>query len=139
MSPFENLAKVLAQEQAKGFANKVAIGGLEKFVRNWGQRSTSESDAAQNELIAQLVASLSGYDQASIESRQAMLARAVVLVQSAPAPSPRRPRSDSRSRKASEPGVSSPPRSAPAAAPAAPRARAAARTKPGPADELVDE
>lgn len=74
MSNFNELAKILAHEQAKGCNNSSVIGGVEKFVENWAQRTrTPENEAG----VRQILDTLAGYSAADIPQRNQMIQRAV--------------------------------------------------------------
>ncbi|MGB8647906.1 MAG: ATP-dependent DNA helicase RecG [Anaerolineae bacterium] len=95
MSPFENLAKILTQEQSKGCTNGLVIGGLEAFVGNWA-RNQNTNTPAQNELVNQITESLRGYSQAPIDARRQMIGRVFALIQAIGPATPARPRRQER-------------------------------------------
>ncbi len=74
MSNFNELAKILAHEQKSGCKNSSVIGGIEKFVEHWAQRTrTAENDAG----VQQIIDALNGYANAEVAQRSAMIQRAV--------------------------------------------------------------
>ncbi len=86
MSTINELAKVLALEQSKGYTNKSAVGGIETYVEHWAKRTRTPDN---QDLIAQIVHSFENYGQAEPSQRQAMIERALALTrQFAPAPPP---------------------------------------------------
>lgn len=87
MSNFNELAKVLALEQNKGYTNKSAVGGMETYVGNWAKRAQSPDNQA---LIAQIVSSLEHYAQAEPAQRKAMIERALGIARQLEPP-PARP------------------------------------------------
>src|SRR5512140_3062303 len=101
MSPFDNLAKILVQEQSKGCTNGLVIGGLEAFVETWARKSSGSDNPAHNELISQLLGSLQGYDRSDAQARRVMIARSLELIK--PAVSPSRPAHGRGERKTAAP------------------------------------
>jgi len=93
MSNFNELTKVLAHEQSKGFANKSAVGGIETYVENWAKRTRTPENAAS---VEQILDALKGYAQADLAQRNVMLQRAVTVARAnetkAPRHSPAPPR-----------------------------------------------
>lgn len=88
MSNFNELAKILAHEQSKGCNNASVIGGVEKFVENWAQRTrTSENSAGVQEVID----ALNGYAGAEPAQRQVMIQRAVSVARQMEPKPPRQP------------------------------------------------
>ncbi len=84
MSNFSELAKILAHEQAKGCNNSSVIGGVEKFVENWAQRTRNTENSTS---VQQIVDILRGYAEAQPEQRKALIQRAVSAARQAdPAP-----------------------------------------------------
>lgn len=92
MSNFNELAKVLALEQSKGFTNKSTVGGIETYVDNWANRTRTGEN---QELVAQVVRCLKNYGQADPAERKAMIERALALSRQfvPPPPPPGLPRS----------------------------------------------
>lgn len=74
MSNFNELAKILAHEQAKGCNNSSVIGGVEKFVENWAGRTRNPENEAG---VKQILDALSGYAAADVPQRNQMIQRAV--------------------------------------------------------------
>lgn len=74
MSNFNELAKILAHEQKSGCKNSSVIGGVEKFVENWAQRTRNAENGAG---VQQVLDALNGYAQAEPTQRNAMIQRAV--------------------------------------------------------------
>lgn len=98
MSNFNELAKILAHEQKSGCKNSSVIGGVEKFVEHWAQRTrTAENDAH----VQQVVDALKGYAGADISQRSAMIQRAVTMARQFAAPPP--PRRDRPPPRPAEP------------------------------------
>lgn len=108
MSNFNELAKILAHEQAKGCNNSSVIGGVEKFVDHWAQRTRN----AENEAgVQQILDALHGYAGADTAQRNQMIQLAVSAARqfdtkpARPAPPPKRepPRSFPQHKKSSRP------------------------------------
>lgn len=76
MSNFNELAKILAHEFAKGCNNSSLIGGVEKFVENWANRTRNPQN---NPAVDQILDSLEGYAHAGRADRRAMIQRAVSI------------------------------------------------------------
>lgn len=74
MSNFNELAKILAHEQAKGCNNSSVIGGVEKFVDNWAKRTRNTENGAG---VQQIIDALTGYAGADATKRSAMIQQAV--------------------------------------------------------------
>ena len=91
MSNFNELAKVLALEQSKGYTNKSTVGGIETYVDSWAKRTR----APENEsVVAQIVSCFENYAQAEPPARKAMIERALSIARqintTAPAAPPTR-------------------------------------------------
>jgi ATP-dependent DNA helicase RecG len=96
MSNFSELAKILAHEQSKGCNNSSVIGGVEKFVAHWAQRTRNAENGAA---VQQILDALSGYANADASQRSAMIQRAVSAARMfdvTPARPPGPPRRESR-------------------------------------------
>lgn len=116
MSNFSELAKILAHEQSKGCNNSSVIGGVEKFVELWAQRTRSAENGAG---VQQIMDALSGYAGADIAQRNQMIQRAVSAARQfdvAPARPPVPPRRESR-RDAAHPSAQHKKSSSPAPLP----------------------
>ena len=93
MSNFNELAKILAHEQKSGCKNSSVIGGVEKFVENWAQRTRNGENGAG---VQQILDALAGYAAADIAQRTSMIQRAVSAARqfetkpAHPAPPPKR-------------------------------------------------
>ncbi len=83
MSTFNELAKVLALEQNKGYVNKSAVGGIETYVENWANRTRTPENQA---LVAQIVGCFGNYNQAEPPQRKTMIERALALARQATLP-----------------------------------------------------
>ena len=76
---FGKLEHILIREQNK-HDNRIVIGGLDKFVSNWSTRVKSQADAEHIRLIDTIAQTLAGYGNASAETRQEMILRALELL-----------------------------------------------------------
>lgn len=74
MSNFSELEKILAHELKSGCKNSSVIGGVEKFVEHWAQRTRKPENSAA---VEQIVESLQGYAAADTPQRNLMIQRAV--------------------------------------------------------------
>ncbi|MBI4670578.1 MAG: ATP-dependent DNA helicase RecG [Chloroflexi bacterium] len=122
MSNFNELAKVLAHEQSKGFANKSAVGGIETYVENWAKRTRTSENAA---VVEQILDALKGYAQADSAQRKDMIQRAVNAARTRDV-KPARPAPPLRPKAASQPANHA------AQPPSAPPHRASATQKKAP-------
>lgn len=76
MSNFNELAKVLALEQSKGYTNKSTVGGIETYVEHWANRTRTPEN---QELVAQVVHCFENYGQAEPPQRKGMIECALAL------------------------------------------------------------
>jgi len=75
LSSFENLKKILSQEQKLGCQNTAVIGGLERFANNWLSQALAEATSKEERLtIEKVVAAMKAYaDLENTEARQEAL------------------------------------------------------------------
>lgn len=88
MANVNELAKILSHELGQGCKNTSVIGGIEKFIANWAQRTRTADNSA---VIDQIVAATSAYGSADSAQRKTMIQHAVMLsrqLAAAPPPTP---------------------------------------------------
>lgn len=74
MSNFNELAKILAHEQAHGCEDSSIIGGMENFVGSWARRTRNRANAT---IIQEILDTIAGYGHANTNQRNAMIRDAV--------------------------------------------------------------
>ncbi len=77
---FGKLEHILIHANKANTIIELVIGGLDKFVGNWSTRVKAQADAEHVRLIDTIVQTLAGYSNASAETRQEMILRALELL-----------------------------------------------------------
>ncbi len=92
-SPYETLQKILKLEREQGYRNRAVVGGLAEYADTWSKQARAASRRPeQSEQIAQIAATLRGYDTLSTEERAERLrAASAILHRRAPRPRSRGP------------------------------------------------
>lgn len=90
---FENLQKILLQEQKTGCQDTVVVGGLAQFMAQWPARALKEATSpAQQQQIEAVAAALKQYPHLAPAQRNSLLAEVSPLLSDSPAPTaPARP------------------------------------------------
>jgi ATP-dependent DNA helicase RecG len=114
---FENLKKILLQEQKLGYENKAVIGGLELFANNWLPKALEEATTKEERLqIEKVTAALKKYPENTTQEEREVVIKNILdelkIQETVPSPPEEPPPPPPKKQPASKPletGRKSPP------------------------------